>query len=120
MAEDAADVAASPPSRASVERGRLVTERARLRAMAKTRRIELRADPDSEERIARAAAARQQSVSAFVLSAAVHEADLVLARADVTVMAVEQFHGLIESLDLPDDAPGLTAAAARARRFTRE
>ncbi len=39
---------------------------------AKTRRIEMRADPDSEERIALAAAAMHLSISAFVLSAAIN------------------------------------------------
>ncbi|HEX5204782.1 MAG TPA: DUF1778 domain-containing protein [Actinoplanes sp.] len=85
----------------------------------KSRRIEMRADPESEERIAQAAAARHQSLSAFVLTAAVREADRVLARADVTLMPVEQFDALMGSLEVPDEAPGLLAAAVRPRRFTR-
>src|SRR5664280_2523294 len=67
----------------------------------KTCRIEMRADPESEERIAQAAAARQQSVSTFVLAAAVREADMVLARADVTLMPVEQFDALMDSWRSP-------------------
>lgn len=85
----------------------------------KTRRIEMRADPESEERIARAASARHQSVSTFVLSAAVREADVVLARADVTLMPVEQFDALMDSLDAPDQALRLLAAASGPRRFAR-
>jgi uncharacterized protein (DUF1778 family) len=86
---------------------------------AKTRRIEMRADPDSEARIAQAAAAMHQSISAFVLSVAVREADVVLARADTTLMPAEQFDTLMSSLEVPDDAPGLLEAASRPRRFSR-
>jgi len=86
---------------------------------AKTRRIEMRADPDSEERIALAAAAMHLSISAFVLSAAVREADLVLARADTTLMPAEQFDALMSSLEVPDEAPRLLEAASRPRRFSR-
>jgi uncharacterized protein (DUF1778 family) len=85
----------------------------------KTRRIEMRADPDSEQRIAQAAAARRQSVSTFVLAAAVREADRVLARADVTLMPAAQFDALMDSLEIPDQAPRLLQAAGRPRRFTR-
>lgn len=84
----------------------------------KSRRIEMRTDPDSEQRITKAAAVRQESVSAFVLAAAVREADHVLARADVTPMPAEQFDELINALDTPDPAPALTRTAARPRRFT--
>jgi len=75
--------------------------------------------PESEERIAQAAAARQQSVSTFVLAAAVRGADMVLARADVTLMPAEQFDTLMDSLEIPDQAPRLLEAATRPRRFKR-
>ena len=86
---------------------------------AKTRRIEMRADPDSEARIAQAAALLHQTISAFVLLAAVREADLVLARADTTLMPAEQFDALMSSLQAPDEAPRLLEAASRPRRFSR-
>jgi uncharacterized protein (DUF1778 family) len=86
---------------------------------AKTRRIEMRADPASEARITQAAAAMHQSISAFVLSAAVREADVVLARADRTLMPAEQFDLLMSSLEVPDEAPRLLEAASRPRRFSR-
>jgi uncharacterized protein (DUF1778 family) len=89
-------------------------------SLTKDRRIEMRADADSEQRITQAAAAQHQSVSSFVLAAAVREADIVLARADHTMMPAEQFDSLMSSLDVPDTAPRLQAAAARARRFTQE
>jgi uncharacterized protein (DUF1778 family) len=73
----------------------------------------------SGQRIAQAAAACRQSVSAFVLAAAVREADMVLARADVTLMPAEQFDALMDSLEIPDQAPRLLEAASRPRRFTR-
>lgn len=85
----------------------------------KTRRIEMRADPASEERISRAAALLHESVSSFVLRAASTEADRVLAHADTTLMPAEQFDALIGSLDVPDAAPTLARIAARGRRFVR-
>jgi len=85
----------------------------------KTRRIEMRTDPDSEERIVQAAGLVGQSVSGFVLAAASTAADAVLARADTTLMPAEQFDGLLRSLDVADPAPTLRAAAAGARRVAR-
>ncbi len=88
----------------------------------KTRRIEMRTDPDSEERIVQAAGLLGQSVSMFVLSAASSAADAVLARADTTLMPAEQFDGLLRSLDVADQAPNLRAAAtaaAASRRVAR-
>jgi uncharacterized protein (DUF1778 family) len=85
----------------------------------KTRRIEMRTDPDSEERIVQAAGLVGQSVSGFVLAAASTAADAVLARADTTLMPAEQFDGLLRSLDEADPAPNLRAAATAARRVAR-
>lgn len=80
----------------------------------------MRADSASRDRITRAAQALNEPVSAFVLRAAAAEADRVLARAEVTLMAAEQFDAIISSLDVPDEAPALAALAQRKRRFTRE
>jgi uncharacterized protein (DUF1778 family) len=85
----------------------------------RTKRIEMRADPASEDLIARAAAAQDLSMSAFVLGAAVREAGNVLGRADRTLMPPEQFDALIASLDVADPAPGLAAAAKLPRRYAR-
>jgi uncharacterized protein (DUF1778 family) len=85
----------------------------------RTQRIEMRADPVSEERIARAAEAEQLSISAFVLGAATREADRVLGRADMTVMPAAQFDALIDALDTADPAPRLARAAAQRRRYRR-
>jgi len=89
-------------------------------AMAtKTERIEIRTDPDSAARIAQAARAQSTTVSAFVLEAVIAAADLVLARADHTLMPADQFDELMAALDEPDEAHVLAALAARPRRFTR-
>lgn len=79
----------------------------------------MRADEESEARIARAAALRRMSVSAFVLGAAGREADRVLSEVDQTVMPAEQFDVLMASLDTGDRAPQLRKAARRKRAFDR-
>lgn len=83
----------------------------------RTKRIELRADPASEERIVRAASAQDLSVSAFVLGAATREAERVLGRADHTLMPAAQFDALVGSFDQSDSAPRLQQAAAAKRHF---
>ncbi|MFO1511291.1 MAG: DUF1778 domain-containing protein [Steroidobacteraceae bacterium] len=85
----------------------------------KIKRIEMRADAASEARIARAAALRRMSVSAFVLAAAGREADRVLRDAEQTVMPAEQFDALMASLDVADRAPRLEQAARGRRAFER-
>lgn len=85
----------------------------------RTKRIEMRADQVSEERIYKAADAQELSVSAFVLAAANREADRVLGRADRTLMPPAQFEALMESLDQPDPAPTLARAARKPRAFRR-
>lgn len=79
----------------------------------------MRADPESEAKIARAAALRRVSVSAFVLDAAGREADRVLGQADQTIMPGAQFDALVASLDVADHAPRLRSAARRARAYER-
>ncbi len=85
----------------------------------RTRRMEARVDPETDERISKAAALNHESVSAFIVRASRAEADRVLARADVTVMSAEQFDLMVESLDHADEAPRLAEVAARPRRFSR-
>jgi uncharacterized protein (DUF1778 family) len=85
----------------------------------RTRRIEMRADPASEERISRAARARDLSVSAFVLAAASREADRVLGRSDQTLIPAGQFDALVAALDQGDPAPRLESAARKPRVYRR-
>ena len=86
---------------------------------AKTERIEMRTDPDTEARITQAAQLAQKTVSAFVLDAASTAAERLLARRNQTTMPAEQFDDLMASLNVPDSAPKLAQVAARPRRFTR-
>ncbi|WP_372791129.1 DUF1778 domain-containing protein [Paraconexibacter sp.] len=86
---------------------------------ARTKRIEMRADVESEARISRAAALERVSVSAFVLGAATRAADDVLSQAEQTVMPAEQFDALMASLDVADRAPHLRKVARRKRAFDR-
>lgn len=79
----------------------------------------MRADEESEARIARAAALQRMSVSAFVLGAAGREADRVLSEVDQTVMPAAQFDGLMASLDVADRAPQVRKVARRKSAFER-
>jgi len=76
-------------------------------------------DPEIRERITEAAAASHESVSGFVMLAARAEAERVLGRNDVTLMPAEQFDVMVASLDVGDQVPNLSRAAARERRFER-
>jgi uncharacterized protein (DUF1778 family) len=88
--------------------------------MAKrSKRIQMRADAESEALITAAAAARRVSVSAFVLEAATEEAGRVLGRADLTLMPADQFDALLAALDEPDEASRLAQAARSPHRYTR-
>lgn len=84
----------------------------------RSRRLEARVDPETDELISRAAALTHESISSFVVRAARDEAGRVLARADMTWMPAEQFDLVIDSLDHADPAPVLKRAASRSRRFT--
>jgi uncharacterized protein (DUF1778 family) len=86
----------------------------------RSKRIEMRADPESEALISQAAAARRVSVSAFVLDAAAREASRVLGRADVTLMPADEFDAFVAALEQADAAPRLAAAAAAERRYRRQ
>ncbi len=84
----------------------------------KTRRLEARLDPDTDELIIRAAALTHESLSAFVVRSARTEAERVLARADLTFMAPGQFEVLIDSLDHADPTPALDRLAVEPRVYT--
>ena len=70
-------------------------------AATRTSRIELRADPDREQRIRYAAELEYQSVSAFVLDAASDRAEQVIAAASATVVPTRFFDQLWEALEAP-------------------
>ncbi len=85
----------------------------------KTKRKEVRLDPNSEALIEQAAQVLHISSSSFMVDAAVDQAERVLARADHTMMPAEQFDALVASLDAPDNAPTLARVASAPRRFKR-
>jgi uncharacterized protein (DUF1778 family) len=85
--------------------------------MARTARIELRAEPEREERIREAARLANQSVSSFVLDAASERAEEVLGTTTTTTVPDDFFDQLHRALDDPPAPdPALRRAARRARR----
>lgn len=85
--------------------------------MARTARIELRAEPEREERIREAARLANQSVSSFVLDAASERANEVLRNATTTELPADYFDQLHEALsEAPAPNPALQRAARRTRR----
>ena len=84
--------------------------------MARTARIELRAEPGREERIRAAALLSNQSLSAFVLEAASARAEEVLRAAATTVVPADYFDQLHQALGEP---PAPNAALQRASRRAR-
>lgn len=84
--------------------------------MARTARIELRAEPEREERIRTAARLANQSVSSFVLDAASERADQVLRESATTIVPADYFDELHRSLSEP---PSPNAALQRAARRPR-
>jgi uncharacterized protein (DUF1778 family) len=85
----------------------------------RSRRIEARVTEPDADVIAQAAALLGESVSMFIVGAAVEKALTVVARADVTIMPAEQFDAMIAALDDPTPLPRIAAQAAGRRRITR-
>ena len=85
----------------------------------KTKRIELRAEEATLDRIQRAANLVHEQTSEFVRKAAMQRAEDVLRQDLVTVMEPEQFDRLMSALDTADAAPRLAAAARKPAVFKR-
>jgi len=86
----------------------------------RTDRVEARVSPDQRERIERAASFSGESMSAFMVAAAVQRADDVIAEQSATVVSPDYFELLLAALDEPaEKSPRLAAAAKRARRERR-
>jgi uncharacterized protein (DUF1778 family) len=81
--------------------------------MAATTRLEMRIPPDRAELIRQAAAARGESVTGFVLEAAVRAAEDELAVERETLVPAKFFDQLLEALDRPDEAPAELGELAR-------
>lgn len=88
--------------------------------MARTARIELRAEPDREQRIRLAADLAHQSMTSFVLDAATERADEVIAAAATTVVSGEFFDALLAALDEPPEPNGALSRTARRTRRVRQ
>ena len=84
--------------------------------MARTERIQLRAEPELERRIRYAAKLAGQSLTDFMLDAASERAEEVIASAQVTVVPEDFFDALWEALDEP---PHPNARLARAFKEAR-
>ncbi len=85
--------------------------------MSRTARIELRAEPEREQRIRAAARLNNQSVTSFVLDAASERAEEVLRAASTTRVPADFFDALHQALSRPPEPnPALQQAARRARR----
>jgi uncharacterized protein (DUF1778 family) len=85
----------------------------------KDERLEMRVSRTDRALIEDAASRLDEKVSDFARSAAVMRAQQVLARTETTLMPLEQFEGLLHSLDQADEAPRLAKAFAQPRRFKR-
>jgi uncharacterized protein (DUF1778 family) len=88
-------------------------------AITKTRRLEVRTDEVTDELIGEAAELLHVSKSAFVTDAARREAERVIARSDVTVMAPEVFDSLMATLETADESPELAELARLPRLIGR-
>jgi uncharacterized protein (DUF1778 family) len=88
-------------------------------AITKTRRLEVRTDEATDELIEEAAELLHVSKSAFVTDAARREAERVVARSDVTVMAPEVFDSLMATLETADESPELAELARLPRLIGR-
>jgi uncharacterized protein (DUF1778 family) len=85
--------------------------------VARTERIELRPEPELEQRIRYAAELAGQSLTDFVLDAATERAEEVIASARATVVSADSFGALWEALDEPPQPNArLTRAFKEARK----
>lgn len=86
---------------------------------AKAVRLEARLTPTQRKQIEQAAALAGESVSSFVVLAALDRADVLVTERASTVVPAVYFDRLVASLEAPEDAPRLTHAANKAKRRRR-
>lgn len=85
----------------------------------KVERLEARLTSTERKQIEQAAALAGESVSSFVVLAALDRADILVRAQASTVVPAAYFDQLVASLDEPEDAHGLARAVTRARRRRR-
>lgn len=86
---------------------------------AKAERLEARLTSTQRKQIEQAAALAGESVSSFVVLAAMDRADVLVREQASTVVPAAYFDRLVRSLDDADHAPRLARAAARAKQLRR-
>jgi uncharacterized protein (DUF1778 family) len=87
---------------------------------AKSVRLETRLTPTQRRQIEQAAALAGESVSSFVVLAALDRADILVTERASTVVPASYFDQLVAALDEPPgDAPRLAEAAREATRRRR-
>jgi uncharacterized protein (DUF1778 family) len=82
------------------------------RVPAKAERLEARLTSTERKQIEQAAALAGESVSSFVVLAALDRADILVREQASTVVPAAYFDQLVTSLDEPEEAPGLARAVA--------
>lgn len=86
---------------------------------AKAERLEARLTSAQRKQIEQAASLAGESVSSFVVLAALDRADVLVREQASTVVPASYFDQLVRSLDDADEAPRLARAAAQAKRRRR-
>lgn len=85
----------------------------------KTDRLEARLTTTQRAEIERAAALAGESVSSFMVLAALGRAESLVSQQASTVVPADYFDKLVGALDEPDEAPKLRRAADEAKRRRR-
>ena len=85
----------------------------------KAERLEARLTVTERRQIEQAAALAGESVSSFVVLAALDRADILVRERASTVVPAAYFDQLIASIDEPEEAQGLARAAQQAGRRRR-
>ena len=85
----------------------------------KVERLEARLTATQRKQIEQAAALAGESVSSFVVLAALDRADILVRERASTVVPAAYFDQLIATLDEPEHVPGLARAATRVARRRR-
>ena len=88
-------------------------------AITKTRRVELRTDPATDDLITEAASLLHIAKSAFVADAARHAAERIVTRSTVTLMSPDVFDAMMDSLKIADESPELAELAELPRLIVR-
>jgi uncharacterized protein (DUF1778 family) len=89
------------------------------RVATKAERLEARLTSTERKQIEQAAALAGESVSSFVVFAALGRADSLVREQASTIIPAAYFDRLVASLDEPEDAPGLSRAAKEVGRRRR-